>query len=371
MKHDSHHLLPRTKTEASRTARGMARLRGFTLTELLIVITIIAVLAALVTVAARNALVAGRRTAILTQMESIATAIDNIKNEKGGSYPPNATTRGMNSQAYTAVRNELQRAFKKRFPRINNQELALIPKLIGSDTSGTQDFGGYLNGGLSGAEALVFWLSAFSDDQQFPISGDGGPSFVRNSNSDLEVIEKRKLAFDFDLTKLGPRDDGGNFAGRYIEYEDPRTGDNRRINFWTYRPGRSEQPLIYLDTSNDSPSQYWSKTGSALGSTTNPLDPSAVFVYALRMPLETATGDSLTLDFTKYVNQRKFQLLHCGVDDLWGEQTQWNAFWAQNGPGTQPAAGESLLYPEGPFLADMADNLLNGTSGTLEEASRE
>ena len=41
-----------------------------------------------------------------------------------------------------------------------------------------------LPGGMSAGEAVVFWLGGFSSDEKYPISGEGGPSYlVQNSGN--------------------------------------------------------------------------------------------------------------------------------------------------------------------------------------------
>src|SRR5690349_14208151 len=80
---DSQPLAVRRPLSASRPA--------FTLTELLIVIAIIGILAGLIAAAAVNALRASRRAQTTLEIKNISGAIENFKNEYGA-YPPN----GMN-----------------------------------------------------------------------------------------------------------------------------------------------------------------------------------------------------------------------------------------------------------------------------------
>jgi hypothetical protein len=65
------------------------------------------------------------------------------------------------------------------------------------------------------------------------------------------------------------------------------------------------------------------------------------------------------LDFaqTKFVNQGKFQIMHAGLDDAWDEEGK--------------RTFGNVLYPEGPFIGPIADNLTNFSDGTLESASEE
>src|SRR5207247_3381109 len=61
---------------------------GFTLTEMLVVIGIIAILAALLLPAVNRAIYVARNTAIAVEVNQLATAIESYKQDKGD-YPPN------------------------------------------------------------------------------------------------------------------------------------------------------------------------------------------------------------------------------------------------------------------------------------------
>ena len=342
------------------------RRSAFTLTELLIVIAIIAVLAGLIAAAAINALRRGRETRITLEMQNMSGAIENFKNDPniGGIYPCSVAygTNPSTAQLQQA-KGDLKRAFSKMFTRQNEPSLNLIiNKLAGdSSASGTKNFGGYLEGGMSPSEALVFWLGGFSSDPALPLSGPQGPSFLVSAAP--EILENRKFGYEFDLSRLGPRDDDGNFAGRYIIYPDPATGDDRRINLWTYTPAGSEVPFAYFDVSRIKPSTCATKFGGNVVTAlpwaySNPLDTTSVLISPLREPLESVPNAAANqFNQTKFVNQDKFQLLHPGLDDAWDE------------PGNLTFG--KVLYPEGPFIGPIADTLTNFTDGTLESASEE
>jgi hypothetical protein len=92
------------------------------------------------------------------------------------------------------------------------------------------------------------------------------------------------------------------------------------------------------------------------------------------------------------VNEGKFQILHCGVDGVWGDST--SHFWVYGakpvmkypGPehqnfmrldidadGTVTPAERSgmIVYPEGPLLDGLADTAVNfGTEVTIEDAKQ-
>jgi len=69
------------KNRAQRAPRSsLLAPRGFTLVELLVVITIIGILASLITVAAIGALKKAQETRIKAELNQIATAVDDSKN---------------------------------------------------------------------------------------------------------------------------------------------------------------------------------------------------------------------------------------------------------------------------------------------------
>ena len=204
---------------------------------------------------------------------------------------------------------------------------------------------------MSAAEALAFWLSGFSADSRFPISGTGGPSFL---TADAEVLEERNWRYEFNLGRLAPRRDDGSFnddagSGRFVIYNDLRNGAERRINFWQYIPEGSEQPYVYFDVSRYQPNDYnMPASNSSLGATIFPL-------LKVREGLETPSNPS----DVRYVNEGKYQILHAGIDDVWGD---FSAFAFNSTPA------DGYYFPDGPFIGDTADNVSNFTDGTFEDA---
>ncbi len=346
------------------------RPRGFTLTELLIVIAIIGVLASLIAAAAVNALRAAKRARIVLEIKNMAGAVENFKNDYG-SYPPNAMNPnpGNNPLAGSPTalaQRDVVGAFKKAFPR-SQEPPALILGLCGQNlVSG----GPNLPNGMSAAEALYFWLGGFSSDAQYPISGPGGPSFADTGTVGDEVLESRQGGYEFALGRLGPRVDGElDFDNvRIIEYSISMNGNpaqDRRINFWQFYPEGSERPYVYFDCSRNKPYQYDMPAFVPAPS----IDPPRVFAL---LQLRSGAPANATAEDLIYANQNKYQILHAGLDDSWGAGTFNNAV----GPtmGDYPAIDRSedpavyTIFPTGPFTGEVADTLSNITDGELADS---
>lgn len=332
---------------------------AFTLIELLVVLVIIIVVAGLITFGASNTNPHIRWQARITlEIHQLGSAIEDFKAEFGA-YPPNSLSnsiqRQSNQQASIPEQDILQ-MFKRAFPR-NLEPKSLILGLAGKKVnSGNNES---LQDGMTENEVIFFWLGGFSQDPQYPLSNLGGPSFsdAEGNNDGVldaqdERLEARNMRYDFDRNRLGPRtrknlfDDSGltKGGGQFIEYDDPRNGTRRRINLWQYRLGRSEVPVAYFDTSRHTPSEYYPVS--------NPLqeDGSA----PLRMLREgTVSTNAESGDF-QFVNQGKFQILHAGLDDVWGDFSDIRS--------------GATVFPSGPFVGSVADTLSNFSVSTLEDA---
>jgi prepilin-type N-terminal cleavage/methylation domain-containing protein len=372
------HLAPRSSLLAP---------HGFTLVELLVVITIIGILASLITVAAVGALRKAREAEIKAEIDQIDTAVEEYKN-KATSYPPNCQTDGTGADApleESTVLNDLKRHFNQAFPR-HREPPELIARLAGlTPTGGQLPSSEGLQGGIAAGEAPVFWLGGFSSDPKYPISGEGGPSYAVVAQAmginipvadrpKADPIETRKWVFPFAVGRLAPRDSEGYFAGRFIEYVITIPGQNnnlpqtRRINFWQYLPRKSEQPYLYFDTSRHPAAVM------AGGTPTGPFDPPAatdlsrlgpdglgLHVHALKKIHPNYTPGSTTYPPIEFVNPEKFQVLHCGIDEAWSEE----AFERMSVHGVEDLmlptneVESYLLFPDGPFIGEIADTIVN------------
>jgi prepilin-type N-terminal cleavage/methylation domain-containing protein len=313
---------------------------GFTLVELLVVITIIGILASLVLVGASAARTYVRQGVILTEIDTVSGKFQEYQ-QKYGSYPPNTIVNNASDRA--TILADVKRHFKQAFPKHQEHD-SLFAALV--DVRGDSIPGVTQNTGMNAAEAVVFWLGGFSSDPRYPVSGKGGPSV---DSSGIEDLEGRNFLMEFEVSRLGPRNASGAFDERVGRITPPYQGPGgrRRIRLWTYTPRNSGQPLVYFDTSRHKPHEY---DPVSYNEATN-----SVVVALKTLPASGAVTDATPVQFE---NAKSFQVLHSGLDNAWGDYTR--LAWRKD--------GKFLLYPSGPFTEDFADNLVNFSRGTLEDS---
>jgi prepilin-type N-terminal cleavage/methylation domain-containing protein len=175
------------------------RRSGFTLVELLVVITIIIILMGLLTPVVMIALGRAKEGRITLEIATLDGAMKAYK-EKRGSYPPSdfvnigtatySTTAGFTytgpSTASHPQLDALATHLAKAFPRCNIQtELAAI-------IVSNPNYPGKVPAPVSPSQAIYFWLSGFSTDVEHPIS-----ALITNSTGPREAP-----FFEFDKTRL-------------------------------------------------------------------------------------------------------------------------------------------------------------------------
>jgi hypothetical protein len=162
---------------------------------------------------------------------------------------------------------------------------------------------------------------------------------------------------------------------RSLAYTAPNV-KKRRINFWQYSPRKLDQPYLYFDTSRYAPPIL------PLASGADPLDPPAAtaitgmgtttgqpfHVYAFKKLNPAYSSTNTNVPPISYVNPDKFQIIHGGIDDGWDEEA-FKRMSVQLVNSKLPS--DYLLFPDGPFVGDMADTIVNFTTETkIEDAQK-
>ena len=209
--------------------------RGFTLVELAVVIVIIAILAAMLIPAIGNSIRSAKITRIGVEISLLEQSLEKYKLEFG-EFPPDFTSFNPSdidgtprlAQISAIVGAHLSRNFRRRA----GDDLPVMINVATGEVSQVTD--AFLIENLDPAEALPFWLGGFSNDPQYPISGDGG----------------RQPFFEFDKTRLLDRDNDGfleyyppNSQTPYVYYKaEPDAGENfayARVNSFINASPRS------------------------------------------------------------------------------------------------------------------------------------
>ena len=186
---------------------------GFTLVELLVGMTVIAILAGLLTVAVGGAFKAANEFTVKNEMTQIEAALEQFNNEFGF-YPPsfkefeNISNIGGNNNNNIAAANAVLNFINRIAP--NNAE----SQVIGQDFPGQRRIDLWWNnvgqfiGDNPGSE-LVFWLSSLSKNRQFPLTFTDPTSnppqvfaLTAHNQSSLAGAPERQIFFEFDATRF-------------------------------------------------------------------------------------------------------------------------------------------------------------------------
>ena len=176
---------------------------GFTLVELLIVITVIGILVGLLLPAINSAVRTSRELAIRTEMVQIEQAIESFRTEYGF-YPPSfeqfdrSTAGGVDHPGLSAFLRFLNRVAP------NHQEASTANTFMGSAEPRVVDWWNNVGRFLDQQGSLVFWLSGLCESKQFPLTGGADlpiPAF-NTSQYSMPVNNNASFTFGNGLTAL-------------------------------------------------------------------------------------------------------------------------------------------------------------------------
>jgi prepilin-type N-terminal cleavage/methylation domain-containing protein len=299
--------------QRDKNRRQRRQTQGFTLVELLIVISILGLLVGLLAWGLNAARIDILMRAQRAEISSIASAIEAYRN-KYSDYPPDGSS-------WRITESHL----RKVFPNILQSELDLLNPMkrevndyIRNDN--TLSWGNQLSRVFDPAEALVFFLGGFSSDPSRPITGAGGPlkedpttagKWVYNTQRENAFFEFRTERLTLRPNGLASNDETLYDEGVQDDLMPVYVGVGASIK-------RGGVPLVYFD----SRTYFNIEIGTDnFYSPTNLRIPDGRYADTVRPFL---SDESIILvegqEVASYANKSTFQILSAGFDNLYGCQ---------------------------------------------------
>jgi type II secretory pathway pseudopilin PulG len=316
-----------------------------TLVEILVVISIIAILAGILVPVIGVVRRRGQVTATVLEIQNLKAAIETYK-QKFGDYPPD----GSNAVVF-------QRHIRIAFPRIAPQEIANLNSLIldSHNPAVTK---------LDAAEALVFFLGGFSDDPRFPFTGKGGP-LTGNRSLGLFEFDPARLSIDSTTINIGTASNPILVSQSTDETGLHNQAAAERDIFPVYFPKSSDAPFVYFDSRTYMPRTIYTYNGNAVPPAQyppadwcagNPHSHPVTFITGIARPYrsdvvrQATAADAYTY---KWANPNTFQIIAAGLDNDFGNNL---------------IPPQYKQYPSGVYYSDGDNsNITSFSRGTLED----
>jgi prepilin-type N-terminal cleavage/methylation domain-containing protein len=260
---------------------------GFTLVEILVVITIIGLVAAVALPAIGQALARARNAAIKTEIDMLHLAVMNYRNEYG-SFPPSGTHA-------LAATDPAGRHLLRLFPRMASANVTTQLQNTPFQNVGTAP--AFTTGTIHPANALPLWLYGYTTDPTQPVYTGAATALPRAK------------MYDFDTARLSGTSGTASYTPR-MQY---------------FAAGKPASPYIYIAF------PYVTSTFTVIsnGVTNN--------YFAQQVPLVTS-GTVFNTPGQPFFNPDTFQILSAGRDEQWNTDDDLSNFW----PGTRQDYIDSL-----------------------------
>ncbi|KAA5540696.1 type II secretion system protein [Roseiconus nitratireducens] len=311
------------------TYRPSADRRGFTLVELLVVITIIGAIAALSIPAIGRVMRTVRQASMKAEMTNLASGIENYKT-KYGDYPPDFSDW-----------NLVKRHYLKIFPDIATTELNLLYRLCDdvADNDPTQLTAttNYNPAAMDRAEAVVWSLGGFSSDPQYPFTGAGGP-LVAMPAPNAPTAPDDPAGYEYNPTRNSPEIEFDPARLSLVTFDPSATKSFTNRNqsdddtyspidvFPTYNLREEASPVVYFDARtyawNDGTTVFNGYVRQTNDSLTGYDGVRPVYSTVANNPPSGSYG-TLAAAATgwQFAQPNSFQLLAPGLDGFYGEVT--------------------------------------------------
>ena len=290
--------------------------QGFTLVELLVVITIIGLLVAIAIPTIGGALAKVQDGARKVEVTSIADAAEKYYLEHGD-YPPDGSDFGI-----------VQRHMRKLFPRMAEPDGTILRSLTHVGTTPA-----FSPVAMDRGESLVFFLGGFSSDKQHPITGPGGPlefkGYVDNDQTNLANYQynmnRENWYFEFEPGRLDVQQVGNRYISNDENRYEYQAADLLSRGGYdllpTYLAKGGETPLVYFDSRT-----YGDLGGGAyngylyeLDGTTYGVRPYKTSVGVEEPPASNPYGSTAAaFGAYQFASKGKYQILHPGADGIFG-----------------------------------------------------
>ena len=307
---------------------------GFTLTELLIVITIIGLLVGLLTVAGSGAIRTSREFAVNSEIVQLNQAIESF-NTKYGFYPPSfeqfkRQSNGSSTAAFVALEaNQLLPFLNKIAP--NHSEL--IQSHTAPGFRRIDDWWRRVGVNLNQQTSLQFWLSGVCQNKQFPLTGGfmTDPYLPKAFNIDEFVTGvpigtgglEREVFYDFDQQRFVEIGDLAGTANFPVAQYNMNHGKTNGDLFYLYRDAGSYLPFVQpgpIASGNTGAGAQGPNKDAIYSATSSPVTIAGLQSYLALTTHSGAAyyakefspdGSELKLNFG---NQNTFQVISAGLD---------------------------------------------------------